>query len=375
MIGDVRTHSPSSSIFLYSSSNDTNLIPQEEKIKPYTRKWEGPIMVHIDELHLRTIHSPNASLPCDVHHNVPALFFSAGGYTGNVFHAFNNGLLPLYITSHHLQRQLVLVVLQYRHWWFTKYQEILAQLSEYTPIDFSNDSRIHCFPSAIVGLHFHGTLAVNPTELSDNKSITDFHCMLDKAYKSKVEQIPSQNLKERSSKPPKLVIVSRDGTRVIENEAKVSHLAEEIGFDVEVLKPGNMMAMERIYRSLSSCDVMMGVHGAALTHFLFMRPGSSMFIQIVPLGIEQLAWSCFGEAAIRMGLRYEEYRILPRESSLYWMYGGDDPVVKDPNGTKAKGWEMTKEVYLEGQNVTLDLGRLKKTLVGALQYVVSKRRY
>lgn len=199
--------------------------------------------------------------------------------------------------------------------------------------------------------------------------------MLDEAYKPRVQRIPSQNLKEKSGEPPRLVMVSRDGTRVIENEGEVLHLGKEIGFDVEVLKPGNMMAMDRIYRSLSSCDVMMGVHGAALAHFLFMRPGSSVFIQIVPLGIEQLAWTCFGEAATRMGLRYEEYKILPRESSLYGRYGEDDPAVKDPNGMKARVWEITKEVYLEGQNVTLDLSRLKKTLVAAFQYVVSKRRF
>lgn len=41
--GDVRTHAQSSSVFLHSHHNQTTL---EEKIRPYTRKWEGSIMCH-----------------------------------------------------------------------------------------------------------------------------------------------------------------------------------------------------------------------------------------------------------------------------------------------------------------------------------------
>ncbi|XP_010554910.1 PREDICTED: uncharacterized protein LOC104824501 [Tarenaya hassleriana] len=56
MKGDIRTHSPSSSILVYTGSQDrsdgfTNHA-SHEKIKPYTRKWEASVMDTITELNL-----------------------------------------------------------------------------------------------------------------------------------------------------------------------------------------------------------------------------------------------------------------------------------------------------------------------------------
>ncbi|AES81345.1 glycosyltransferase family 61 protein [Medicago truncatula] len=59
-----------------------------------------------------------------------------------------------------------------------------------------------------------------------------------------------------------LVFVSRRGSGAMTNE-------NLIGKDLELL---------------NECDVVFGVHGAALTHFMFMKP-SFVFIQIVSLGI------------------------------------------------------------------------------------------
>nr|POE96248.1 hypothetical protein CFP56_59532 [Quercus suber] len=60
MKGDVRTHSASSSIFLYTSRDENDFVNygdeegdeviQHEKIRPYTRKWEKGTMDTIDEL-------------------------------------------------------------------------------------------------------------------------------------------------------------------------------------------------------------------------------------------------------------------------------------------------------------------------------------
>ncbi|CAL9747595.1 unnamed protein product [Musa acuminata subsp. burmannicoides] len=369
--GDVRTHSSSSSIFLHlpGACNNDSVALQEESISPYTRKWDAAIKSRIPEIHLRTTSGADASLPCQVRHDVPALVFFAGGYTGNVFHDFNDGIVPLYITSHHLRRRVALVVLQYRDWWSSKYKEILAQLSDYPPVDFSNDTRTHCFPGAIVGLRYQGMLSIDASRSSENSSIRDLLHMLRDAYKPKTEvggNPPTPN-------SPKLVVVSRSGTRTMENEAEVVKVGEQIGFQVEVLRPAETMPLRRMYNTLSSCDVMMGVHGAALTHFLFMRPGA-LFIQIVPLGVEKLARICFGEPAVAMGLRYVEYKVLPTESSLYYKYGEGDPVVKDPESfLKGRGWEVTKNVYLEGQNVSLNVDRLHEVLLRAFNYAVSER--
>ncbi|KAJ0978841.1 hypothetical protein J5N97_014315 [Dioscorea zingiberensis] len=376
MRGDVRTHPPSFSITLYSTSINASLEQSHElKIKPYTRKWEAFLQDKIEELSLKVINaSPSAPiLHCDIHHDAPALFFSAGGYTGNLFHAFNNGILPLYITSQHLNRRVIFVVLQDHKWWHTRYHEILSQLSGYPPIIFSKDEvRTHCFPEAIIGLRFHGTLTIDPTQMNDRKTAEDFHQFLDKAYKHRAKRYMHVHAIITDEKPkPRLVIISRNGSRAIENEGELVQLGKKIGFHVQVMKP-ECMELAEIYQVLNSSNVMVGVHGAGLTHFLFMRPGS-VLVQIVPIGVDELARSCFGEPAEKLGMKYVEYKIEPRESSLYRKYEDSDPVLSDPESVNGKGWQVTKDVYLEGQNVSLDLQRIGVHLVRVFQYVVSLR--
>ncbi|CAN6374023.1 unnamed protein product [Urochloa humidicola] len=115
--GDLRMHSASSSFLLVSG----NSMAEEERIRPYTRKWEANVKATIDEVRLRRV-SPgvsgaSAAAPrCDVRHDVPALLFS----TGNVYHEFNDGILPLFVTAQHLRRRVVLVILEYHDWWITK---------------------------------------------------------------------------------------------------------------------------------------------------------------------------------------------------------------------------------------------------------------
>ncbi|KAJ6792913.1 protein O-linked-mannose beta-1,4-N-acetylglucosaminyltransferase 2-like isoform X1 [Iris pallida] len=382
MRGPVRTHSPSNSLLLLISTNSSSPSPQEERIRPYTRKWERSTMSTIDELRLLLTNETTAAAPCDVTHDVPAVVFSTGGYTGNVYHEFNDGIVPLYITSHAFRRKVVFVILEYHDWWISKYEGILSQLSDRPPIDFANDKRTHCFPGAVVGLRIHDELAIDASRMppNSNTTIRDFRRMLDEAYKPRIQDIVAEERKTGVDSPPqmaagrpyKLVVVSRNGSRGIENEGALVRLAEGVGFAVEVLRPEKTTELAKIYRALNSSDAMVGVHGAAMTHLLFMRPGA-VFVQVVPLGTEWAAESYYGGPAVKLGLEYVRYEILPRESSLYREYPEDDPVLRDPESVNAKGWEVTKRVYLDGQNVSLDLERFRKRLVRAHEYLVSKR--
>lgn len=415
MKGDVRTHSPSSSVFLYSSKQTSGLVDlfssflgvaedghdeelQHEKIRPYTRKWESTTMATIDELDLVVKKDITvARHRCDVWHDVPAVFFSTGGYTGNVYHEFNDGILPLYITSQHFKKEVVFVILEYHDWWITKYGQILSHLTNYPPIDYSGDKRTHCFPEAIVGLKIHDELTVDPSLMKGKKSIVDFRNLLDRAYwpringliqdeeremQLKLSQPPSGSAQEQSMKinkqdqkprlkKPKLVIFSRSGSRALLNEDCLVKMAEEIGFKVEVLRPDKTTELAKIYRVLNSSEVMIGVHGAAMTHFLFMKPGS-VFIQVVPLGTDWAAETYYGEPARKLGLKYIGYEILPTESSLYSEYDKADPVLTNPKSVTEKGWEYTKKIYLDGQNMSLDMRRFRKRLLKAYDYSFMK---
>ncbi|XP_017609979.1 xylan glycosyltransferase MUCI21 [Gossypium arboreum] len=399
MKGDVRTHSPSSSVFLYSSKSNNGFISyvssmiddgeqeehdelQHEKIKPYTRKWETSIMDTIDELDLI---SKRANLgvhhPCNVIHNVPAVIFSTAGYTGNLYHEFNDGIMPLYITSQHFNKKVVFFILDYRNWWVMKYGDIISHLSDHPVIDFVGDNRTHCFTEAIIGLRIHDELTVDSSLMRSNESIVDFRNLLDRAYWPRIRGLIQEEEQEtvdkkmsrsptsgsvfdHQARKPKLVILSRNGSRAIMNENSLVKTSEEMGFQVQVLRPERTTELAKIYRSLNSSDVMIGVHGAAMTHFLFMKPGS-VLIQVIPLGTEWAAETYYGDPARKLGLKYIGYKIMGRESSLFDEYDKDDPVLRNPSSFTKKGWEYTKKIYLEDQTVRLDLRRFGKRLARA----------
>ncbi|CAO2181695.1 unnamed protein product [Urochloa humidicola] len=384
MAGDVRTDAASLSLLLSpppATPKNNASSSTEETVRPYPRKWERLIMDRIPEVKLRVAHAAEEEpRRCDVRHDAPLLVMSAGGYTGNLFHAFNDGLLPAWVTSQHLKRRVVLGVLSYNPWWAGTFAEIISGLSDHRVVDLLHDKRTHCFPGAIVGTRFHGILLVDPARLRDNKTIADFHNLLADAYdddgddKKKKKPTPTTRPAAEpepettwSKKPPprrpRLGIVSRRGTRVIENQAAVAALASSVGFDVEVLETANGLPLSAWYASVSSYDALVGVHGADLTKFLFLRPGRASLAQIAPLGVSPIAMECFGVPAARMGILYEQYEVEGRESSLARRYPPGDEVVADPEKAKrSKGWGFVARVYLGGQNVTLDLGRFRDTL-------------
>lgn len=402
MKGDLRTDSASSSIFLHtnngfsdfvsplSDDGNGNVILRHEKIKPYTRKWETSVMNnYVTELDLivKKGNSSTTQQKCDVKHDVPAVFFSTGGYTGNVYHDINDGILPLYITSQHFKKKVQFVILDYHDWWLTKYGDVVSQLSDYPVIIFSEEKRTHCFHEAIVGLRIHDELAIDPSAMKGNKTIVDFHNLLDRAYWPRIRgliQAEEHEAQLKTDKPavsssgkqdlkkPRLAIISRKGSREIKNENLLVKLAEQIGFSVTVLRPDRKTELAKLYRVLNSSDVVVGVHGAAMTYFLFMRPGS-VFIQVIPLGTDWAAESYYGEPAKRLGLRYIGYKILPRESSLYDKYDKNDVVLTDPDKATKMRWELTKKIYLDHQNIKLNLLRFRKRLVRAYYYSIGKK--
>uniref|UniRef100_A0ACD5XG15 Uncharacterized protein n=1 Tax=Avena sativa TaxID=4498 RepID=A0ACD5XG15_AVESA len=283
---------------------------------------------------------------------------TAGGYTGNLFHTFNDAFLPAWLTVQHLRRRVVLAVLAYSPWWAGTFRELVLGLSDHHVIDLLQDKRTHCFPGAIVGSRFHGVLAVDPARTKDNRTLVDFHDFLLDAY-----TINTTTNTSYSSRRPRLGIVSRKGTRVIENEAAVAELAPSVGFDVSILETANGAPLSSEYAAVSAVDVLAGVHGADLTKLLFLRPGRAALLQVAPLGVPLIARSCYAAACGMMEVDYEQYDTVPSESSLLRLYAADSVVVADPEKAKqGHGWEFVHDVYLGGQNVSLDLDRFGETL-------------
>ncbi|XP_038683065.1 alpha-1,3-arabinosyltransferase XAT3-like [Tripterygium wilfordii] len=366
---------PKSSTFYPESPTNSAQHHIVEKVRPYPRKWENFTLSKIKEV---TLTSGPKSPPCQVRHNAPALVFSAGGYTGNFFHDFNDGFIPLYITVNSLfadQDDVVLVISKARDWWVRKYTDLLQTFSKHPIIDLDKDNSTHCFTSANVGLISHGFMTINPTLLPNSNTFKHFRFFLDKAYgHGQKSQNHHQNhgLNPRKSLP-RLALASRNGAtgRVILNQDQVQQLAKEVGFDVIVFEPKGTTSLREAYGLINTSHALVGVHGAALTHSLFLRPGA-VFVQVVPLGGEWVAENCFGTSARAMGLEYMEYKIGVEESSLIDKYNRSDALIKDSVALQKKGWSNgIMEIYLKEQNVKLDLVRFREYLERA--YKKAKR--
>ncbi|CAM6098162.1 unnamed protein product [Calypogeia fissa] len=361
-----------SSVILYAVDKKTQI--GEEVIQPYTRKWEkfGTDRVAKITLKSQTKAKSTMTRRCQIEHDVPAVLFSTGGYTGNVYHEYNDGLIPLFITAQHLKGEVVFGILDYQEWWMVRYREVIQQLSNYNVIDVANNTLSYCFSDVTVGLYVHDELGIDQSLMLNHESIQDFRALLSKAYPYEGDwdwdkEFPKYGTSVQSKTTgsvPQLVIMNREGSRAIINLDQVIELAVRVGFNVTVMVPDPYTEMKKMFWLLDRCDVLIGVHGAALTHFLFMRPGT-VFIQIVPLGTEWAAKTYYGDPAIRLGLHYVEYKITVGESTLSSEYEKNDPILVNPNAVGQQGWSVVKEIYLTKQKVELSLPRFYKILVGA----------
>ncbi|KAJ0038797.1 hypothetical protein Pint_23550 [Pistacia integerrima] len=356
--GSTVLDSTTSTLFLVDCSTSTppSIV---EKIRPYPRKREKFMMNRIKEL---TITSSPESPKCEVQHHVPALVFSVGGYTGNFWHEFNDGFIPLFITVNSIfpDQDFVLVISKARDWWVNKYADLLQTFSKYPIVKLDDDNTTHCFPSATLGLISHGFMTIDPALMPNSETFTHFRAFLDKAYgNGRFHPILKRNSPVAR---PRLVLPSRKGSlgRAILNEDEVKRVAEEVGFDVIEFTPTAKTSLREAYALINSSHAMVGVHGAALTHSLFLRPGS-VFVQVVPLGLEWVAEVCFAKSARVMGLNYMEYKINAEESSLVEKYDRNELLIKDPGAFRGNNWSQAiMNIYLKEQNVNFDLVRFRE---------------
>ncbi|KAF3453412.1 hypothetical protein FNV43_RR03852 [Rhamnella rubrinervis] len=299
---------------VYVPSGETQF---EHMIQPYALKDDATAMKFVTPV---KILYGNANLPtCNFNHSVPAVVFSTGGFTGNLFHEFNEVIIPLFITSHHTRSRLQFLITDYKPWWVRKYNRVLSYLSSHEVINPAGNGSIHCFPGAIIGLKYHDNLALNSSEIPGGYSMFDFKNFLRKAYDLKLTDVPK-------TKKPVLILISRHKSR----------------------------------------SVLVGAHGAGLANAVFM-PAGAVMVQVVPLGLEWASTNYFRGPATEMELQYMEYKIKSEESSLLSTYGPDDPVITNPESIFLKGYYAARDVYVDGQNLKINVTRFRGTLVEAIK--------
>lgn len=285
----------------------------------------------------------------------------SSGISGNLFHEFNDIIIPLFITTRHFRSRVLLVLEDHSPALVNKYNKIISRLSDYEVMNPAANRSTHCFPGLILGLKYHDNLALNPGDIPGGYSMRDFRVFLQETYELKFRHV--SQIKE-----PRLILISREKTRTFLNEYKLVAMMKGMGFRVIIARTEEASNLNKFANIVNSCSVLVGIHGAGLTNELFLPEGGVM-VQVEPLGLEWASDKYYGSPAQAMGVHYLRYKIEPEESSLVEMYGHNHSVITDPESIYAKGYRAVRALYLKQQNVRVNIVRFRKTILQALQLV------
>lgn len=363
MYGDIRIPGSSSSVLFMESSKTE----QEEvwQVHPYPRKGDEGCLSGVRKL---TVKASSEAPQCTANHDVPAIVFSTGGYAGNLFHDFADLLVPLFTTARQFDGEVQLVATDMKSWWISKYLPVLQKLSKYPVIDFDKDEQVHCFKQVIVGLQSHGEFHIDPARAPNGYTMLDFTKFMRSAFS--LERDTLLNIEDLSGRKPRLLIVARKQSRVFTNLGEIVAMAEEIGYEVVVDEADVGSGLAGFAGIVNSCDVMMGVHGTALTGLVFL-PLHATLINIVPWGgLEWMATVNYGNPAKEMGVNYVQYSIGVEESTLLEQYPRDHPVFTDPVSFHNRGYQVMRSTFMDKQNVKLDVKKFREVLWGALEHLI-----
>lgn len=362
--GDNRIDGNSSTVFIVSSETDILAAANTSwSIRPYARKGDQKAMNQVREWSIKHATDRPDIPQCTQNHSVPAILFSLGGYSGNHFHAFTDIIVPLFLTARPFNGELQFLISDNLPGWIEKFRLLLKALSRYEIIDMDKREDIHCFKSIIVGLKRWSKKELNIDPSKSSYSMKDFREFLRSTYSLK--KTTAIKIRDGEKRRPHLLIISRKRSRSFTNVDEIAKMAKILGYKVVVSEPDKNVSQSA--QIMNSCDVVMGVHGAGLTNIVFL-PEGAILIQVVPFGrAEWLSRVCFEEPAKDMNIRYLDYKIKLEESSLMQQYPVDHLVLRDPYAIQKQGWVAYKSIYLDKQNVKLDVNRFRPTLLNALE--------
>ncbi|XP_066317582.1 beta-1,2-xylosyltransferease XAX1-like isoform X1 [Miscanthus floridulus] len=364
--GDVRVSPKQKTVYLVNPSGDGGFDESGEKrLRPYSRK-DDFLMPGVTEVTVKSVPSAAVAPKCTKHHAVPAVVFSIAGYTDNFFHDMVDAMVPLFLTTAHLKGEVQLLITNYKPWWVQKYTPLLRKMSLHDVINFDAEDAddVHCFPAgAFVGLYRDRDLILSPhpTRNPRNLTMVDFGRFMRGAL-----ALPRDRPAVLGEKPvmrPRMLIISRAGTRRLLNLDEVAAAADELGFNVTSAEAG--ADVPAFAAQVNAADVLVGVHGAGLANVVFL-PTEAVVVQIVPWGkMDWMATNFYARPVAGMGLRYLEYYVGEEETSLKDMYPREHAVFRDPMSLHKQGWQALAQTVMK-QDVAVNLTRFRPVLLQAL---------
>ncbi|XP_066308548.1 alpha-1,3-arabinosyltransferase XAT3-like [Miscanthus floridulus] len=342
---------------------------EEHKVRPYPRKGDETCMGRITELTVRATRDAAGAPRCTRTHTAPAVVFSIGGYTGNIFHDFSDVLVPLYNTVQRYRGDVQLVLANAASWWLVKYDRLLRELSRHAPLDLARAGaarEVHCFRHAVVSLRAHKELIIERERSLDGLATPDFTRFLRRALGLPRDAPTRLGGDGTGRKKPRLLIISRHRTRLLLNLDAVVRAAEEVGFEAVVNESDVANDISQVGGLINSCDALVGVHGAGLTNMMFLPPGAAL-VQIVPWGgLQWMARADYGDPAEAMGLKYIQYEIGVAESTLKDKFPSGHKIFTDPTALHKKGFMFIRQTLMDGQDITVDVARFREVLLQVL---------
>lgn len=346
-------------------------MPPPETTNPDAQNWtfsaQSRRAVEAKNVTVKSLFSSLEAPRCSIRNNVPAIVFALGGLTGNLWHDFSDVLIPLFINSREFDGEVQFLITDMHTWFMQKYHLVFKKLSRYEIINFDKDSDVRCYPRVMVGLKSHKDLDIDPERTPNGYNIFDFRMFIRDTFDlPKSANIPFK-LNTNPDKKPRLMLVLRSRNRRFMNGPEILEMVQKSGFEVIPVEPTRDQNITEFSRVVDSCDVLMGAHGAALTHIMFLRT-NALLLQIVPYGkMENDADNFFSRPAREMKLRHLEYSISAEETTLLEKYGWNHPVISDPESIHKQGWQAGMKYYWLEQDIKLNLTRFAPALVKAQQ--------